>query len=529
MGVTSRRDLKMKIAVSPISAVGHLNPMLALASKLLSRGHILRFYPVSAKNRECISALPYQNIEFCELYDDEDVLTKAVSAIASYDDQHESDQKVDNVVMALLKQSFESMPQYLDDLAVFQPDLILYDPVLLNPPVAAYLMNVPCCSTITFPGFNYYSMFYGKHNEEEKMLTMEEYKQSNTLATYRNLYFERYNFDIFNNLVLLNHFLPKGLNICTGIKEFELKMPNVVKEVYGEMDKDCVYVGPMLLSEEEGRVNSSPIAHLSQEHQWIDDPFPYDDLQESKRKGKQIIYVSFGTVATNMFWDKYTAPSKMFGAVVSGKEFCRNLWQKIFKAFGWKDKYVVVMATVAEDPNALEGLEVPSNFIVRRKCPQLEILKVADAFITHGGANSMTESIHSRVPMLVLPFFADQYDNAKTVSREHLGLHYDDPLANCTPRFLAADVERLLNHSEEFSLNCDRLRLRLNDAGGAEKASEAIEDYVSNFQGHQLTRSESQSFDMEYLEMLLQRCHTSDSFRGCESHKSFDGHMATTF
>jgi len=507
----------MRIAINTVDAVGHLNPVITLASKLMERGHFVRFYLPSAKYEDSIRALPFVNMDICEVYLDESMLNVE---LVSYGEEHESDQKVNDHVQSIVSRSYHNMPRYLEELRRFGPDLIVYDPFLINPPIAAHLLNVPCCGTITFPGFNYFHMLYGHHTQECMRHAIEEYKQSKTLVTYRDLYLERYGFDIFKNFVLLNNSLPKGLNICTGIKEFELKMPNVVKEVYGEMDKDCVYVGPMLLSEEEGRVNSSPIAHLSQEHQWIDDPFPYDDLQESKRKGKQIIYVSFGTVATNMFWDKYTAPSKMFGAVVSGKEFCRNLWQKIFKAFGWKDKYVVVMATVAEDPNALEGLEVPSNFIVRRRCPQLEILKVADAFITHGGANSMTESIHSRVPMLVLPFFADQYDNARTVSREHLGLHYDDPLSS-TSRFIFNDVKTLLMMREHYGSNCGRLEEQLRKAGGAEKASEAIETYVANFQGHQLTKSLSKSFDVDFLDFLIQRCNTQ-TYRPHECGPSFD-------
>ncbi len=130
------------------------------------------------------------------------------------------------------------------------------------------------------------------------------------------------------------------------------------------------------------------------------------------------------------------------------------MWRHIIEAFGNKDGYAVVLATCTQDPEALDGLEVPSNFIVRRRCPQLEVLKVADVFITHGGANSMMESISAGVPMLALPYFADQYDNARLVSREGLGLHYDDPIAECTAFFILSDVARLLQERQAFSDNC---------------------------------------------------------------------------
>merc|ERR1712078_511293 len=256
---------------------------------------------------------------------------------------------------------------------------------------------------------------------------------------------------------------------------------------------------------------------------WLDEPFPYEDLREYKRQGKKIIYAAFGTVATGkMFWENDVAPSKMFGAVASGKVYCRTLWERIFKAFGGKENYVVVMATVAEDPKALEGFEIPANFIVRRKCPQLDVLKVADAFITHGGANSMMESINAGVPMLVLPYFADQYENGRTVTREGLGMHHDDPVSDCTTSVLLSEVKQLLEQREHFALNGQRLKKSLEEAGGAKKAAHYIEQYAASFQGHKLPRESNRTdvsdsdaeteteTEQTLRHVLLQRCATNE-------------------
>ncbi|ETN71001.1 glycosyltransferase family 28 protein [Necator americanus] len=43
-------------------------------------------------------------------------------------------------------------------------------------------------------------------------------------------------------------------------------------------------------------------------------------------------------------------------------------------------------------------------------------------FITHGGMNSMLEAMHHGKPMIVVPLFADQQMNAKTVERRGLGI-----------------------------------------------------------------------------------------------------------
>src|SRR5688572_19254618 len=50
------------------------------------------------------------------------------------------------------------------------------------------------------------------------------------------------------------------------------------------------------------------------------------------------------------------------------------------------------------------------------------MLECAQLFITHGGYNSIRESIRAGVPMAVLPQFSDQFYNADRVQELGLGL-----------------------------------------------------------------------------------------------------------
>jgi len=499
----------MKVAIFAFEGVGHLNPQLALATKFLEKGHDVRFYLLSEKMEADIKKLPFDALDVHVTPE----CMKNASPV-EYEDQDESDRKVNDLIICMLGAAWYSLPGELKDLKKFGADLILYDPFVVSAPIAAYVLNIPCVSTVTVPSVNHYTALAGRNGEEEYRLALEEIQESSTMQRFASLLKEKYNFDVLDKFIMLNNYLKTGLNICTGIKDFEPAMPEAVKEKYGDIDEKSVYVGPMLLTKEQGRVSSNPQANPEANRQSIDAPFPSEDLQKYKEQGKTIVYVSFGTVATNPhFWNYNPSPTKMFGAKSSGKVFCQAMWQRIFEAFGKNDKYVVVMATVAEDPDALKGFEIPANFIVRRRCPQLDVLKVADVFITHGGANSMMESISAHVPMLVLPWFSDQPDNARTVSKEKVGLHYLDPVADCSAQFLARDVERLLADRDTFVSNCKRLQKSLKEAGGAEKASKCIEDYVASFKGHQPELSKKRSLS-ELNSDVLQKCRTSSFKEG---------------
>ena len=117
-------------------------------------------------------------------------------------------------------------------------------------------------------------------------------------------------------------------------------------------------------------------------------------------------------------------------------------------------------------------IELAPNMWGAEFLPQTRVLPLVDLVITHGGNNTTTESLHFGKPMIVLPLFWDQYDNAQRVHELGLGVRLD------TYRFtddeLTGAIERLLGDAA--------LRARLAAAGerirtrsGLREAADVIE------------------------------------------------------
>jgi MGT family glycosyltransferase len=89
---------------------------------------------------------------------------------------------------------------------------------------------------------------------------------------------------------------------------------------------------------------------------------------------------------------------------------------------------------VSEGPQH-EEFELADNMVGAEFLPQVSILPHVDAVITHGGNNTTTECLWFGKPMLVLPIFWDQHDNAQRVHETGYGLRlptysFDDEQMN---------------------------------------------------------------------------------------------------
>jgi MGT family glycosyltransferase len=76
---------------------------------------------------------------------------------------------------------------------------------------------------------------------------------------------------------------------------------------------------------------------------------------------------------------------------------------------------------VSKGPQASE-FELAENMWGDEFVPQPALLPLADVVITHAGNNTTTECFHFGKPMVALPLFWDQYDNAQRVAETGFGI-----------------------------------------------------------------------------------------------------------
>ncbi len=93
-----------------------------------------------------------------------------------------------------------------------------------------------------------------------------------------------------------------------------------------------------------------------------------------------------------------------------------GLMQQLVDLLATTEHRVVVSKGPLADQITLHDNQVGEAFL-----PQPAILPQVDLVITHGGNNTVTEAFHHGKPMIVLPLFWDQVDNAQRVEETGFG------------------------------------------------------------------------------------------------------------
>jgi UDP:flavonoid glycosyltransferase YjiC (YdhE family) len=121
--------------------------------------------------------------------------------------------------------------------------------------------------------------------------------------------------------------------------------------------------------------------------------------------------------------------------------------------------------------------ELADNMVGEEFLPQTSVLPHVDAVITHGGNNTTTECMWFGKPMLVLPIFWDQHDNAQRVHETGFGIRL--PTYGFADGELAAALDRVLT-DEPLRARCAVAGMRLRERPGTLLAADLIEGLATS-------------------------------------------------
>lgn len=106
--------------------------------------------------------------------------------------------------------------------------------------------------------------------------------------------------------------------------------------------------------------------------------------------------------------------------------------------------------------------------------PQIDLLKKAAVFITHGGTNSICEAIAMKTPMVVIPIVNDEFLNAEMVVNSGIGLTIENNLSTIKDK-LKEFCEQLLS-DPTYSKNIKAVSKEVD----SNKVWKAIEEFLGD-------------------------------------------------
>lgn len=452
-----------------MKATGHVNPTLPIVAEMKSRGFQITYF-IDKDLKTFVEDAgatwrPFRNPD----NDSTDIIKYLDEAgAAKYVSQGTSKEGYSELHQSVARAAELHLPGLLEDLRSLDPKpaVIVYDPFVSFARVAAHVLGIPAICVLTMPG---------PASMAKPKAVQEAWESEPWSAGPRQAVMDTYNFDIFEDAMPMEFYSPV-LNLVTTIDElFQPPADGHQQERFGSYPFKMV-----------GMLADSSVKRISNVE--ICEPNPDDEnvvqaVDQALQEGRRAIYISLGTVATSDYF--YAKPFGHFGRTnglsdYTGKQVAQHIFRCCIEAFGDRDDLIVAMSAGPYDDILDDLPPLPANFIVRKALPQLELLKRCNAFVTHGGANSMHEGLGHGVPMVVVPFFGDQPINGDAIVRCGVGFNFRQAMTSLTTGTLQAAMSKLLEveqsdgASNSYCRSARAMARKLADAGGAKEAVTSI-------------------------------------------------------
>lgn len=232
--------------------------------------------------------------------------------------------------------------------------------------------------------------------------------------------------------------LPKVSKELKKLEAYGYYVKNALSLVQSDNDTDSVVYTSQRFQ---------PYAESFSEHYAFVGPSVFSRILPQKAKERPLVYISLGTVINDR--------PDFYGNCIAA----------------FKDMAVDVIISLGNtlDPGQLGDL--PDNIAVYPRVDQLDVLAKADAFITHCGMNSVSESLYMATPMVLYPQTGEQHAVARRVAEIGAGTYLRDD----SPNGIRKAVQKIL-HSAGYAESAAECSRDFRGCSGASGAAEFIEN-----------------------------------------------------
>lgn len=206
-----------------------------------------------------------------------------------------------------------------------------------------------------------------------------------------------------------------------------------------------LYVYPRAVDYTDRRPLDGTWTRLQSSVRSTDTTYQMPDLVRNRPPGSRLIYLSLGSLGS---------------ADV-------DLMRRLVDVLGRTPHTYIVSKGPQHDQYTLAENMVGAEFL-----PQVSIISEVDLVITHGGNNTTTEALHFGKPMIVLPLFWDQYDNAQRIHECDLGVRLSTYTFTDEEMFTALD--RLLTDTDRQA-RLAAIAAEVQASRGTQLAADVIE------------------------------------------------------
>lgn len=315
------------------------------------------------------------------------------------------------VPILTIDESLYVIPQILESVRLEQPDCIVYDPMCFSGRFIAEILHIP--AAIIRPTF--------VAHEQTRLFFQTKAIDPGDTELFQSLLRDLCSHYPVRPFDLKDIFLHKAaLNIVT--------MPRSFQPDGASFGNDCLFVGPSI----------GPRCETAD--------FPFEQLGE-----RPIIYVTLGTVFNQD----------------------PDFFKTCFAAFGDQPWQVVVATGRPLEERKLGP--IPTNFLIRRYVPQLDILQRTSVCVNHGSITTVMESISRGVPMVVIPHAVGQEGSARRVAELGLGILLRKEAV--TAESLRDATTRILL-DPAFAVRAQQMREEASTSGGCRAATDALQHFA---------------------------------------------------